>query len=288
VKVVAAWPICAEIPAIMVVYSQRISSTDVVFWEERLAAAKPASVVLTHEGSYTLMVEATFMQDTVPLILQAAFGGEITPLEDTPGDDGWEPLPARIGNRFVVGDSIFEGDGKRKVLCIDAPPTVFGGHCHPTALACLRIAVGLAEEGRLPEGFTCLDVGCGTGILGISAALLGASEVDGIDLCEDAVRCAETNAEQNGVTLTNWQCEDLSLFHSDNPYDLVFANLYSDLLEHSFDSLRSLLAPQGHMIISGILDRFSKRVLRAALEVGLQLIEIRQRGPWVSGLLVKA
>ena len=268
----------------MVLYSQRIPATDETLWEERLAAAEPASVVVTHVDPHTLAIEAYFSLDTVPLILQAAFGGRVSSV-DTAADDGWEALPARIGNRFLVADEPISDAEERTVLWVEAPPTVFAGHRHPTALACLRFAVDLVEEGRLPHKFTCLDAGCGTGILGIAAALLGARKVDGIDLCADAVRCAESNALRHGVTCSSWQSSDIGLFKADTPYDLVFANLFSDLLENSFHSLRLLTASEGYLIVSGILKRFSSRVLTAAREEEWRVIEIRQRGPWVAALL---
>ena len=270
----------------MFVYEIHIPAKDEDLWDNRLSLAEPATQVSTRIDPETISIEATFPDDLAPSILQMAYGGTLKPLIATGLTDGWESLPAMIGSRFLVIDSRDSNpETDRIVLQISDKEGVFVGHRHPTTLACLRMMHDLHDEERLPEAFRCLDVGCGNGILGITAGLLGAETVDGLDLCQDAITTAKANAARYALPQTRWQCTDLNNFITEQTYDLVIANLFSDLLGKSFDSLHRWLSPNGYLIISGILQRFKEPVLSAAQEANLTIIESRQRGPWITTLL---
>ena len=270
----------------MIVYQLHISTDDEAQWEDRLALAEPATQVFTRIDAQTICIEATFPDDITPTILQAAFGGSLKPLIAAVLCDGWEPLPAKIGSRFLVIDSVSPTpETERTLLQMVVGEDVFVGHRHPTTLACLRMMHDLHDEEQLPRDFRCLDVGCGNGLLGITAGLLGANQIDGFDLCEDSINIARTNAARYKIPRTTWKCATLEKFAADHTYALVVANLFSDLLEGSFDSLQSWLAPNGHLIVSGILERFKAPVLEAAQLAGLDVVETRQRGPWVTAWL---
>ena len=88
----------------MVVYQIQFPFSDLSDWEDRLSLTEPETLVFTQLDRERACLEATFADDTVPLILQASFGGEITPVALRNGVDGWECLPAKIGSRFLVVD----------------------------------------------------------------------------------------------------------------------------------------------------------------------------------------
>ena len=77
-------------------------------------------------------------------------------------------------------------------------------------------------------------------------------------------------------------------YHPQKPYDLVIANLFSDLIEQHVATLEKWLAPNGILLVSGILERFRDRVFEAAEQAGLFVEEMRLRGPWITATLTKS
>ena len=270
----------------MIVYEIDIPIADEAIWEDRLALAEPVALAMTHLDGLTLALEATFEEDTPAYLLQAAFGGKVRAVDIQATCDGWEGLPAKIGKRFLVALSEESSDHSRVHLHFPSREGVFDGAQHPSTLTVLRMLVALAEEDHLSPSGDCLDVGCGNGILGITAGLLGARRVRGFDLCQEAITCARSRAiHYHLADKSHWHCCDLAHFQTDRRYDLVIANLYSELLEKSFESLGQWLAPGGTLIVSGVLERFAKQVFLAAGKQNLFVIERCQRGPWVSARL---
>ena len=88
----------------MFVYQIHIASSEEPLWEERLTLAEPATQVFSRIDAQTISIEATFPNDLFHKILQAAIGGALKPLIATGLTDGWEPLPAKIGSKFLVAD----------------------------------------------------------------------------------------------------------------------------------------------------------------------------------------
>jgi ribosomal protein L11 methyltransferase len=134
------------------------------------------------------------------------------------------------------------------------PGKAFGSGEHETTRSCLRVLE------RLPavEGAAVLDVGCGTGVLGIAALKLGARSVVAFDTDLDALETTRANADLNGVSghIALFLGEIRSLRNA--RFHLILANLYGDLLLASMGSLASLLTLEGHLLMSGIRweDRF--------------------------------
>ncbi len=145
----------------------------------------------------------------------------------------------------------------------------FGSGEHETTRSCLHVLEHLAPA----EGAAVLDVGCGTGILGIAALKLGARSVVAFDTDPDALETTRVNAGLNGVSgqMTLFLGEVHALRNV--RFDLILANLYGDLLLASMRSLASLLIPGGHFLMSGIRweDRFELET-----SVGRQGLSIRK------------
>lgn len=270
----------------MDLYSRRCLRDELEAWEARLEAAGVDSVVITDDGESYAIVEGYFKEPTAAWVLQAAFGGQVSTVVESALTDGWEPLPVPVGQRFLIvgGDDEEKAvETTRTVLRFERSEQVFDGQRHPTTLACLRWILTLFEEERLPPSARCLDVGFGTGILGIASALCGAESVDGIDVEAEAVECAAKNAARYDLEgRTQWIQADLREFASEETYDLVLANLYSELLQENLGALAERLADGGHLLVSGILARFVNAVIQAADQAGLTIVEKRQSGPWVT------
>jgi ribosomal protein L11 methyltransferase len=144
-----------------------------------------------------------------------------------------------------------EGEVLLRINLGGAGPLAFGFGSHPTTSLCLSILAGLYGEGA-PRPRRVLDVGCGTGVLAIACALLGAEEVTGIDVADAALEVAPGNASLNGVSgkcrFSRTPVQDVK-----GEFDLVLANLLGPLL-------RDLCAPLcarargGLLLLSGFKE----------------------------------
>ena len=127
-----------------------------------------------------------------------------------------------------------------------------------------------------------LDVGSGSGILGIAALALGAGAVDAVDTDAEAVAATRANAEANGFA------ERLSARQGTvdgipaEPYPLVLANLVAAVLVELASPLTTNVAPGGTVLAGGIIDERGDEVETALTAAGLELVERRLDGEWVS------
>ena len=167
----------------------------------------------------------------------------------------------------------------QKVLTLD-PGIAFGTGQHPTTRACLDAIDALAAE---DAGRTFLDVGCGSGILAIAAALEGFREVRGFDNDPDAVRNANENAAANGLGALFFE-GDLSAPDVTAPADVVAANVLAPVLVRFAREVGAFVNPGGRLILSGILDEQYGEVRDAYAALGFAEISSRLIGEWRTGL----
>ena len=165
-------------------------------------------------------------------------------------------FPPFTTGRLAIVPTWHEPPPGRVAVRLD-PGVAFGTGSHPTTRLCLS---WLAREMR--PGASLLDYGCGSGILSIAAAALGAGEVIGIDIDPQAVQAATANARRNGVAA---RYTDASRFPPDGAqrFDIVVANILANPLVVLAPSLARRVAPGGHMVLSGILDRQAAEVIAA-------------------------
>ena len=178
--------------------------------------------------------------------------------------------------------------GQRAVI-LD-PGMAFGTGQHATTRACLEYVDELAAEGRCRS---FLDVGCGSGILAIAAALEGFAEVAGFDIDPDAVENANENAARNGLSL-RFTRGDLSR-RSTLPgvseagrgtFDVVAANVLGPILVRFAKEIAELVAtgPDSRLILSGILDEIYPEVSSAYAALGFREVSSKLVGEWRTGL----
>lgn len=161
-------------------------------------------------------------------------------------------------------------------IAID-PALAFGTGHHPTTASCLR---GIAKY--VKEGDTVMDVGCGSGILAIAAIKKG-SVVDACDTDPLSVENAIVNAEQNGISYRRlWEGP---INETDDQYDVIIANIVADVLVFIAGDLKKRLREGGVLILSGIMDKYEDKVLRAyrSFELTERLVE----NEWVTLVVTK-
>ena len=214
-------------------------------------------------------------------------GLELAPETGTIPDEDWKLSYRKhfkvevISPRLVVRppwEAVAPAPGQ-KVLTLD-PGIAFGTGQHPTTRACLDAIDALAAENA---DRTFLDVGCGSGILSIAAALEGFGAVRGFDNDPDAVRNANENAAANGLGVLFFE-GDLSAPGVAAPADVVAANVLAPVLVRFAREVGALVNPGGRLILSGILDEQYGEVRAAYVAQGFKELSNRLIGEWRTGL----
>ncbi len=192
--------------------------------------------------------------------------------------------PLNVGERLLVCPSWEEvpRDNTRAVLKID-PGMAFGTGTHHTTRMCLELL-----EKHIRPGDLVADLGCGSGILSIAACLLGAREVDGIDIDPVASRVALENAELNGVEPDKFFVMNGDILSdrefrrsvSNGEYDIVLANIVANVIIDFAYLLPSMMKTGGLLIASGIIEDRLDEVTRELEDCGLEILEIKCGEDW--------
>ncbi|MBI5899423.1 MAG: 50S ribosomal protein L11 methyltransferase [Rhodocyclales bacterium] len=179
--------------------------------------------------------------------------------------------PIRVDNRLWIVPSWHAAPDPAAVSLVLDPGLAFGTGSHPTTFLCLQ---WLCEH--LRAGESVLDYGCGSGILGIAAAKLGAASVLGVDIDDNALVAARNNAANNRVAL--------ELRHSkqalEESFDIVVANILTNPLCVLAPLLAGRVAPGGRIVLAGVLATQAEQVI-AAYAAHLPLHAGAERDGWV-------
>ena len=203
-------------------------------------------------------------------------------VDDEDWKDKWKEYfkPARITDRVVVKPTWEDYSPKAGELVIEIDPGMaFGTGTHETTRLCMAL-MQLYLAKACPGARRVLDVGCGSGILSIGAALLGAEEITGVEIDPDAVEVARENAAQNGLA------DRISIRQGDLTEgldlqaDIIVANLMADLVMLLADSCREHLAEGGVFISSGILLEKKELVSDAIHRAGFTIETVAVDGEW--------
>ena len=196
--------------------------------------------------------------------------------------DSWKEFfhPLRIGRRIVICPTWRECETKPgdAVVHLD-PGMAFGTGHHPTTRMCLE-----ALERTVSPGDRVLDLGCGSGILSIAAAKLGAAGVLGFEIDAAAVRAARANVEMNEVG-DRAEIVRGTLPSAKAPaggFDLALANISAAIVADMAASLADCLAPGGTLIASGMIEARLDDVLAALESADMTVRERAMDGDWVA------
>ena len=177
---------------------------------------------------------------------------------------------------FYIHPSWEKSKDEKLNILID-PALTFGSGHHETTSTCLE-----SISKYIKNNFNVLDVGCGSGILGIASAKLGAN----VDICDTdlvAVKDAIKNFDINKVTCqTSWEG---SCHKATKTYDVVIANIVADVLAMINKDLKKVTKPNGIMILSGIMDKHKNKVLAKFKDC--KILEEIQKNEWITLVIKK-
>lgn len=260
-------------------------------WAERLRFLGPEQVAfITWPGSRALKIEA-YCDDRTAKRLVREFGGKATKISPQiwTGDSAKPRAPLSIrGKLKVFSDEeswkAWKKSGKRPSGIFIPLGMAFGTGEHATTATCLRLLADALPE--LPENFRALDLGTGSGILAIAADALGAQVVEATDYDPNAVRIARRSAKVNGCKTLTVSESDVLKLTTRKPFDLVMANLFSDVLISA--APRIAKACNGLFIFSGVLRSQADEVSDALVKAGFTRLRIVARGKWCAGRCERA
>jgi ribosomal protein L11 methyltransferase len=213
---------------------------------------------------------------------------KILPSEDW--SEIWKSFfkPLNVGKNIVIKPTWepYETSSGQVVIEIDPGPA-FGTGKHPSTALCLEILeLILSESSRkeMDSVTSVLDVGTGSGILGIAAATLGASRVLGLDIDPEALKVAGENLRQNGVERI-MSVSSIPLHRLGETFDLVVANLTGPVIMQMAANLSRCVSPRGWLVLSGILNEQMKEVVKCFQAHYFKRVKSWTREEWRAILL---
>ncbi|MCI5592432.1 MAG: 50S ribosomal protein L11 methyltransferase [Oscillospiraceae bacterium] len=197
--------------------------------------------------------------------------------------DYFKSIP--VGKKLMI-HPVWDDDfdpGDRAVLDIE-PGLAFGSGGHDTTRLCLEMM-----EDYVTRDTEFLDVGCGSGILSVSALLLGAKKAVAVDIDPLAVKKARENAELNGFDETRYTALEGDLADKvTGKYNVVAANIVADVIILFCSQVKEFMSDDAVFITSGIIDTREPDVLEAFKKYGFSIVERRERGGWLCFALKKS
>jgi ribosomal protein L11 methyltransferase len=184
----------------------------------------------------------------------------------------FDPIP--IGPRLTIRPSWHQAVDIGKTEVILDPGLAFGTGSHPTTRMCLEWI-----EQCMPEDVTVIDYGCGSGILAIAAAKLGARSVVAVDIDEQAVLSTQNNAQNNHVELVAHNTRQAA----PKPAQVVLANILANPLKVLAPALEALVLPGGTLILAGLLDRQVLEVAAAYTDINMSVFRSREGWSCLTG-----
>ena len=209
---------------------------------------------------------------------------ETQTLEDQDWENSWkqyyEPIP--VGRRLLIVPEWMEPDREGRVVLRLDPGIAFGTGSHATTRMCLEALETVAAEGK-----RVLDLGCGSGILGIAALLLGCETVTGCDIDPKAPEAAERNAALNGFSADRFKACAGDLLADESlrrrlggGYAIVLANIVADVIIPLSAFARRFMAEGAAFLCSGIIDDRRAEVETALRRNGFEIQKHYHEDEW--------
>ncbi|MGB1759098.1 MAG: 50S ribosomal protein L11 methyltransferase [Verrucomicrobiales bacterium] len=280
----------------MFVWSKTISASQEEYFEDRfLGMAQTNAVITKLSDAKKLRIEVYLEKKNSAKDLINEFGGKVEKIKKR----NWARINApskrpliKIRDQILVSDNPKLGSLKslkkkypnKKIIAIPAA-LAFGTGDHATTSTCLRIIVDISKK-YLKEktDWSFCDIGTGTGILAITAKLMGANRVEGFDFDPEAITIAKRNIDINSV-------DDIQIYEKDvfqwlpserKSWNIIAANIFANVLNPNLEKIWSAVSNDGHLVISGILNEHHKSVIETSKSNGMPTPNIHTKGKWVS------
>ncbi|MFV0337525.1 MAG: 50S ribosomal protein L11 methyltransferase [Chthoniobacterales bacterium] len=265
-------------------------------WEERLAFLPTSALSITHIPGHPKIRLEVYSSKSDVKVLQKEFGGSIREFKNRELEKSLQestPL-LKIRSRLIIcrDPAKWEEYLKNKKTSHAAQwiwipaGLAFGTGSHSTTQGCLRQLCDWAKPQKKP--WRMIDLGCGSGILAIAAEKLGADHLEALDYDPNCIRVTNENAKANACKLIHPKQTDVLKWRPRKEFfDLICANLYSELLLKVTHKIHSALKPGGHLIFSGVLRHQIDECLSAFKASGINVKYYNPRGKWVFGFCQK-
>ena len=276
----------------------RLSPDYTDIFTAELAELGCESFVETDEGLNGYINEADFEEEALQKLIakyagQTAIAYTVRSLEKRNWNAEWERdyEPIEVANQVRVRASFHQSDARFRYDIVINPKMSFGTGHHETTAMMLEQQLGLNFAGKM-----VLDVGCGTGILAILAAKMGAKAVLAFDIEEWAVENARENAELNDCpqitvfqgTIDTINSPDNLLDWTPAVFDIVLANINRNVLLREIPVYTSLLKEGGYLVVSGFYEHDALDIERKAVVSGLKPIKGMAIREWTSLVFQKS
>ena len=209
--------------------------------------------------------------------------------------------PLRIGTRLVIDrlpssrsggfsgscrtgaiwrSSFLGGRAKRPVYLVIPAGRAFGTGEHATTGMSLRMLEQITRKMR--PGWAAVDLGTGSGILALASKRFGAGRVLAIDVDPTAISTARANARFNKLGGIDFRVADVRKWRPTVKFNIIIANLFSELLIDILPRLAANLAHDGQLIVSGVLRKQKRELIQALRLNKISVGEVRRRGKWIA------
>jgi ribosomal protein L11 methyltransferase len=253
---------------------------------QELIARHGGAIAIVERPGKRALVEVASETRRATADLQRQFGGSIEKLRAD-----WlrqfarksQSKPLRIGSRLIVRRDSDLKDERTIVIPAEA---AFGTGEHATTAMSLRMLERLTRNSA--ADWSMLDAGTGSGILAIAGSCFGAQRVVAIDNDPLASSIAARNARANGIRKIEFRTGDVSKQKVAGKFDIITANLFSEILIAALPIWSRTLAQDGWLILSGVLQSQKPALMRALRRNRFVVREIRRRGKWIAILVSRA
>ena len=203
---------------------------------------------------------------------------EINGIKDSDWAENWKKFfkVTPVGERLIICPlwEEYNNTNNKTILRID-PGAAFGTGTHATTYLCLQML-----DKYVKDGVSVLDIGCGSGILGVASVLLGAHNADGVDIDLTAVKVAKENAVINNVeNRTRFIDGDLAE-KIGGKYDIICANIVADIIMRLNSNIEDYMKQDALYITSGIIDIRADEVKESFKQCGLTIVEELKKDNW--------
>lgn len=231
-----------------------------------------------------LFSQSELDQVLVDLPLEVEISHTVQTMEDKNWNEEWEKNyfnPIVIGDECCIHSSFHQPEGTYRYPILIDPKMSFGTGHHQTTLLILKEILAMELSGK-----SVLDMGCGTGVLAILAAMKGATPVTAIDIEEWAYNNAVENVALNGMTSIRVLQGGAELLGEER-YDVIFANINRNILLQDLPHYEAVLKQGGIIVMSGFYLDDVPAIRSRAIELGLSFDHLKDMDRWVATTFVK-